>query len=211
MKWPETDRDLATVGSVVDQNHDAVARIFLPVPGANGPISWSTIAADAGIELTVETAWAELDCTRLSSERSMQSPYGEADETVITQLAPLLSSHTESSELYAVLCPMRDDAAPSGFNFTRIPWSSGRTRWHDGQHLGACINFGDLDLFTEQKGRQFPVALIPEDLSFVIGCSIYSDSLIISGSNELMHGLAATDLEWLHTTRGARLPIEYLP
>ncbi|WP_430868865.1 hypothetical protein [Demequina aurantiaca] len=211
MKWPETDRDLSTVGSIAEREHAAVARIFLPVPGASGPTSWSSIAADAGIELAAQTPWSELAETGLPNARGLQSPYGEVDESVVKVLTQLLPAHTESRELYAVLSPMRDDAVPAGFDFTRIPWSDGRTRWHDGHHLIARIGFEDLHLFTEQENRQFPVALIPGDLGFMVGCAAYSDSLIVSGSNDLVRDLAATDLEWLPTTRSAPLPVEYLP
>jgi len=211
MRWPETDRDLSTAGSVVERSHAAVARIFLPLRGPEGPIPWSTVAARAGVELAAETPWAELDATGWPDALDVGSPYGEVDETVIAQLGPLLSAHTESDDLYAVVWPMRDEDKPPGIEFTRILWSDGKTPWHGGHHEIARIDYGDLDQFSRQEHCHFPVALIPGDLGFVVGCAGYSDSLIISGSEDLMRDLAATNLEWLPTTRSAPLPVEYLP
>ena len=106
---------------------------------------------------------------------------------------------------------MHADDKPPDIDFTRILGSDCNTRWHDGQHELARIDVANLDLFSQQANRHFPVALIPIDLRFVVGCAGYSDSLIISGSDDLMHDLATTDLEWLPTTRSAPLPVEYLP
>jgi len=200
-----------TVGSVAERSHATVARIFLPLHTGSAPVSWSEIAAAAGIEFTAETTWAELDATGVPDSLGLGSPYGMVDETVIAELAPLLSSQAESDELYAVVWPMHADDKPPGIDFTRIVWSDGKTRWHDGQHELARIDFANLDLFSQQANRHFPVALIPGDLGFVVGCAGYSDSLIISGSDDLMHDLAATDLVWLPTPRSAPLPVEYLP
>lgn len=75
MRWPETDRDVRTVGSVVERSHATVARIFLPLPSGGVPVSWSEIAAAAGIEFTAETTWAELDATGVPDSLGLGSPY----------------------------------------------------------------------------------------------------------------------------------------
>lgn len=212
MIWPDVDRDQRTVGSVVDRRHQAVARILLPLHGhMEGALAWEDVAAAAQLDLNAETTFAQLAETEQGRSCGLESPYGVVDEAVIEQLVPLLAAQTAGNDVYAVIANVYSDDRPQGIDGVRIPWSDGRTRWHSGYEKLALIDLHDLALFSAEQDQRFPVAVFPNDLSFVLGCDIYSDSLIISGGSQLLDGLAETTLEWFTTERGAPLPLEYLP
>ncbi len=176
------------IGQVVPSTFDSYARVFAPVVGDGLTLTWEGVLHDRGISFTPEFSWTSL---ARQEEDHLQPLMGGLGPDTSLGLAEILATFISPTErvYYAMWTGYGGSTRTSDATTVVFPAAREMTVY-EGTCAEAAHNF-EHEPFERQSLRWWPA-----DESWAVGGDIYSTSVIIGGSLELIQSvLSSTRLE----------------